>query len=82
MPSAPTAPGWSRPAADKTLKLWDAETGQELRTLEGHTGEVSACAFSPDGARVVSASEDKTLKLWDAETGRELRTLEGHTDWV
>ena len=47
---------------------------------QGHTDGVSACAFSPDGARVISASSDMTLKLWDAETGRELRTLEGHTD--
>ena len=67
---------------DKTLKLWDAETGQEIRTLKGHTKQVHYCAFSPDGARVVSASLDKTVKLWDAETGRELRTFKGHTEPV
>jgi len=67
---------------DKTLKLWDAETGRELGTLAGHTASVFACAYSPDGARVVSASDDLTLKLWDAETGQELRTLEDHAGRV
>jgi WD40 repeat protein len=64
------------------LKIWDAETGREIRTLEGHTDEVYGCAYSPDGTRVVSGSGDKTLKIWEAETGREIRTLEGHTDEV
>jgi len=63
---------------DKTLTLWDAETGRKLRTLKGHTADVHACAYSPDGTRVVTASNDKTLTLWDAATGRELRTLAGH----
>jgi WD40 repeat protein len=58
---------------DGTLKLWDAETGRALRTFAGHTRGVSACAFSPDGARVVSASWE--LKLWDAEMGQEIRTV-------
>jgi WD40 repeat protein len=44
--------------------------------------EVSGCRFSPDGSRLVSASEDETLKLWDAETGVELATLTGHTEGV
>jgi WD40 repeat protein len=67
-----------------TLKLWDAETGREIRTFKGlilgrvsaqsHIGPVSACAYTPDGARVVSVDLDRTLKLWDVGTGREIRT--------
>ncbi|MEW6305646.1 MAG: hypothetical protein AB1705_19375, partial [Verrucomicrobiota bacterium] len=64
------------------LKLWDAETGRELRTFAGHAAPVNACAFSADGRRVLSGAWDNTVKLWDAETGRELRTLAGHEDWV
>src|SRR5262249_48766716 len=39
---------------DRTLKVWDAQTGQETRTLEGHTGIVYSVAFSPDGKRIAS----------------------------
>ncbi|MBI2837255.1 MAG: DUF4062 domain-containing protein [Acidobacteria bacterium] len=53
-----------------------------LMTLTGHTKGVLACAFSPDGSRIVSASCDKTLKLWDVATGRVLATLTGHDDLV
>ena len=67
---------------DNTLKVWDLETGQALRTLEGHSDGVNAVAVTPDGKRAVSASWDKTLKVWDLETGRALRTLEGHSDSV
>ena len=67
---------------DKTVKLWDAATGQLLRTFEGHADVVNSVAFSPDGTRVLSGSDDKTLKLWDAATGQLLRTFEGHTDEV
>ena len=67
---------------DGTLKLWDAETGAELRTLVGHIGSVTAAAFSPDGRFVISGSGDDTLKMWDTETGAELRTLAGHTNPV
>ena len=64
---------------DQTLKVWDAETGQETLTLKGHTGSVYSVAFSPDGRRIVSGSQDGTLKVWDAETGQETLTLKGHT---
>jgi energy-coupling factor transporter ATP-binding protein EcfA2 len=67
---------------DKTLKVWDAATGQETLTLTGHTAGVSSVAFSPDGTRIVSGSDDKTLKVWDAATGQELLSLPGHTDEV
>ncbi|WP_438011255.1 TIR domain-containing protein [Sorangium sp. So ce321] len=57
------------------VRMW---TGEE-RTLHGHAGEVTACAISPDGQRIVSASWDKTLKVWDVATGQLLSTLEGHS---
>lgn len=53
-----------------------------LMTLTGHADEVMACAYSPDGSRIVSASGDHTLKVWDARTGRELLTLHGHSATV
>jgi WD40 repeat protein/tRNA A-37 threonylcarbamoyl transferase component Bud32 len=53
------------------VKVWDAATGRELFTLRGHSGPVTSVAFSPDGSRLVSASEDGTLKIWDAVAGPE-----------
>jgi len=53
-----------------------------VRTLPGHEGLVSGCAFSPDGKLIVSSSWDNTLKVWQSETGREIRTLHGHKDQV
>ncbi|MBF0296098.1 MAG: pentapeptide repeat-containing protein [Magnetococcales bacterium] len=63
---------------DKTLKLWDARTGECLLTCKGHQSYVLSVAFSPDGATLLSGSNDKTLKLWDARTGECLRTCQGH----
>ncbi|WP_437321244.1 TIR domain-containing protein [Sorangium sp. So ce385] len=60
------------------VRMWTAEE----RTLHGHSARVNACAVSPDGQRIVSASYDSTLKVWDLATGRLLSTLEGHSDRV
>jgi WD40 repeat protein len=56
--------------------------GPLIRTLEGHTGEVSAVAVTPDCRYAISASYDQTLKVWDVKSGEELQTLKGHTNWV
>src|SRR5262249_15606654 len=53
-----------------------------LFALYGHTGEVTAVAFSPDGTRLATASFDRTARLWEARTGQELLVLKGHTHAV
>ena len=53
-----------------------------ITTFTGHSLEVEGCTFSPDGAKVVSASRDTTLKLWEAETGAVIRTFTGHSETV
>ena len=67
---------------DQTVRLWDVETGQELKRLEGHTDWVDAVAFLPDGRRALSGSLDRSLRLWDLETGKEIRRFEKHAAGV
>jgi WD40 repeat protein len=71
--------GGGRPnAVEPWLRVWEADTGREVFTREGHKGIVSAVVFSADGRWLASGSLDGTAKLWDAKTGQERRTLEGH----
>jgi len=67
---------------DNTLKVWDLESGAEVRTLRGHTGRVVSVTVTPDGQFAISGSWDNTLKVWDLETGVEVRTLKGDTGSV
>ena len=54
----------------------------KLATLDGHDSSVFACAWSPDGTRLATASRDRTARVWDIFTRREVAKLEGHTDAV
>ncbi|MCZ8305870.1 MAG: hypothetical protein O9336_04045 [Microcystis sp. LE19-98.1E] len=69
-------------SGDNTIKLWNVETGQEIRTLKGHDRAVWSVNFSPDGKTLVSGRWDSTIKLWNVETGKEIRTLKGHDNFV
>ena len=53
---------------DRTVRLLDAGTGQELALFIGHTGPVTTVTFTPDGTRLLSAGTDKTIRMWRVRT--------------
>jgi WD40 repeat protein len=70
--------GW-----DNTARLWDAETGKELKELLEHKQSVDSVALSPDGQWAATGSDDKTAKLWKisdrkSSIRKSSLTLEGH----
>lgn len=65
---------------DRTVRLWDKNTGQCLRVYQGHRAAVNAVQWL--NHTIVSASGDRTIKMWDMETGKCLRTLIAHTRGV
>jgi tRNA A-37 threonylcarbamoyl transferase component Bud32 len=67
-------------SADISVMIWDAATGDRLRTLEGHAWSVECVAFSPDGRRLASKSWDGTVIVWDPATGERLHTLDAGRD--
>ncbi len=66
-------------SADKTIKVWNLDTGQMRRTLVGHSDIVRSVTFRPNGQVLVSGSGDKTIKIWNVQTGKLIRTLTGHS---
>ena len=69
-------------AADRSLRVWDVESRQLLRTMTGPTGDVYAVVFSPDGTRMVSAGRDRAIRIWDTVHWEEITQLHGHTSLV
>jgi WD40 repeat protein len=69
-------------SSDKTIRLWEVESGRMLRVLDYHRDSVTSIAFSPDGKTIVSGSLDKTAAVCDVKTGQLIRTLANHVDEV
>lgn len=81
-------------SAGEEIRLWNANTGELLKTLTGHEDVVSSVAFSPDGNLIVSGdwydsdgylssgTWNGEIRVWDANTGEHLKSLKGHTGGV
>ena len=62
---------------DKTIKLWDAGSAKEFRTIggaNGHTNTITALAFAPKEPTLATASTDNTVKLWDVKRDKPTET--------
>lgn len=66
---------------DQKVRIWDAETGQQIEELYGYSGSVFTVCITPDGRFAISASKS-ALKVWDITHQSRVRTLRGHDDYV
>lgn len=62
---------------DRLIKVFDAQSGSELRNFAGHTGHVLGLGWKADGKLLISSGANNVLKLWDPETGLPVRTMKG-----
>jgi hypothetical protein len=77
-----TVNGRPIPVTDRSIRLWDLETGRQLLKIDGHTDTVESVCFSPDGKMAVSGSDDGTIRFWDLETGKETKCIKDHGSTV
>jgi WD40 repeat protein len=69
--------------ADTVLKVWDFETGEQLRTLAAAGKQVTAVRWVPGKPLVAGASGDSTVKFWNPTgNGNVVRTFNGPSDYV
>jgi len=67
---------------DRTVKIWELETGACRTTLQGHRSGVNSVAITPDGERIVSGSQDNTICVWDAVDGTPVASWQASEHFV
>lgn len=69
---------------DKTLRLWDLNTGNTLQRFVGHEGDVLSVSFSADNRQIASAGRDRTIRVWNTIGECKYTFSDGsaHSDWV
>lgn len=60
------------------LRLWDLETGKELRSFKAHTGPVVTLDYDPTGSFFASGSSDSSVRVWDVEKGFCTHNFKSH----
>jgi len=68
-------------SSDKSIKLWDVQTGGVIKTFCSHTGQVYSVSISADNTTIASASEGGVLCLWNIKTGN-CCTIERYRDYA
>ena len=63
---------------DRTLRIWDLDSGECKCILKGHSGSIRSISVSRNG-KMISGSDDKTLRLWDTEDGKFIQEYKGHS---
>ncbi|XP_049410385.1 transcription initiation factor TFIID subunit 5-like [Solanum stenotomum] len=69
-------------SSDKTVRLWDVQSGDCVRIFIGHRSMILSLAMSPDGRYMASGDEDGTVMMWDLSSGRCITPLVGHSSCV
>ncbi len=81
-----SVPEWNtqRTSISFTVKFMipSSQTGELAKTLEGHGDSVLSAAYSPNGIRIITASNNGTARIWDSQTGELIRMLEEHNDFI
>lgn len=66
---------------DGVVRLWDADTGKEILTINAHQGAVTSLAFDPGGKRFATSGADRKARIWDLESGKQLLEVQ-HDIWI
>ncbi|KIK80421.1 hypothetical protein PAXRUDRAFT_238585 [Paxillus rubicundulus Ve08.2h10] len=67
---------------DRTVRLWNPDSGAEIKAFEAHGYEVLSISVSHDNAKFASAGGDRSVFVWDVATGVTNRRLAGHMSKV